>query len=335
MKVVNEYRYLGVTLDRHLTFKSHVANVARASGRALGSIISKMNRGARPLLATFERLVQTCVVSVMTYAIGLWGLRVNLNPIVRVLHRAQRYYLCLPRSAALSGLDVVYGWNTLWGEATVDCARVYNRMWWMSSSRLTKFLFNRRNNLVCTVLETNLLKSMKIELDEPVTREYAKLRNRNLLCLTSIHSVVWSVSLKRAWQQCLRCSKLEFLCALFVNALEATCTLRNLISRLHLQERSLISQILLGCSSLEIETGRYTQVPRDQRLCGLCKSCVGSEYHLLITCKELDCVRRDDNRLHFIACDGWSNIRTLVDHPHTFARLMKELWSVRKLMLNE
>ena len=38
---------------------------------------------------------------------------------------------------------------------------------------------------------------------------------------------------------------------------------------------------------LEIETGRYTGIPAEQRLCKLCKSDVWDEAHFILTCPAL------------------------------------------------
>ena len=46
---------------------------------------------------------------------------------------------------------------------------------------------------------------------------------------------------------------------------------------------------------LEIETGRYTGIPAEQRLCKLCKSDVGDEAYFIFTCPALQ-----DSHRHLI-----------------------------------
>jgi hypothetical protein len=48
--------------------------------------------------------------------------------------------------------------------------------------------------------------------------------------------------------------------------------------------RKHITQIRLSCHKLPIETGRYNNISRQDRLCTLCKYEVGSEQHCLIEC---------------------------------------------------
>lgn len=38
---------------------------------------------------------------------------------------------------------------------------------------------------------------------------------------------------------------------------------------------------------LPIETGRWNNVPRNQRFCNLCKNNIGDEYHYIMICPEL------------------------------------------------
>ena len=60
-------------------------------------------------------------------------------------------------------------------------------------------------------------------------------------------------------------------------------------SRAH---RSLLAKLRGGSAMLEIETGRYTGLPAEQRLCKLCKSDVGDEAHFILTCPALQDSRR-------------------------------------------
>ena len=47
--------------------------------------------------------------------------------------------------------------------------------------------------------------------------------------------------------------------------------------------RSPLAKLSGGSALLEIETGRYTGIPAEQRLCKLCKSDVGDEAHFILT----------------------------------------------------
>ena len=47
----------------------------------------------------------------------------------------------------------------------------------------------------------------------------------------------------------------------------------------------------IGSLDLEIQVGRYRNIPREQRLCKLCKADVEDEYHFLLKCPLLNDLR--------------------------------------------
>ena len=49
--------------------------------------------------------------------------------------------------------------------------------------------------------------------------------------------------------------------------------------------RHSLAQIRTGHHDLEIERGRYRNIPRDQRLCKICLDEVEDEYHFILRCK--------------------------------------------------
>ncbi len=67
----------------------------------------------------------------------------------------------------------------------------------------------------------------------------------------------------------------------YVTALDAEKTIKH------------IASIRLGSHNLEIETGRFNNVIRAQRICKLCNmNCVESEYHFLCICPAYSSLRR-------------------------------------------
>ena len=67
------------------------------------------------------------------------------------------------------------------------------------------------------------------------------------------------------------------------------------------EHRSLLAKLRGGSAMLEIETGRYTGIPAEQRLCKLCNSDVGDEAHFILICPALQ-----ECRLHLV---GYMSLR--------------------------
>ena len=64
-------------------------------------------------------------------------------------------------------------------------------------------------------------------------------------------------------------------------------TAKHLSANINKHSRCLISQLLSGCLPLEVETGRYTQTPRELRQCRMCKHGREDEEHFLFECPAL------------------------------------------------
>lgn len=74
----NEAKYLGVTLDKRLTWKQHILNIR---GRAMNA-----TKAISPLLRSNELshhnrllLYNACVLSILTYASPIWGFACNTS----------------------------------------------------------------------------------------------------------------------------------------------------------------------------------------------------------------------------------------------------------------
>ena len=60
------------------------------------------------------------------------------------------------------------------------------------------------------------------------------------------------------------------------------------------QIRSVITQLRAGCLPIEIELGRYQNIPRDQRLCKQCThNHIENELHFIFHCPKFDQIRHD------------------------------------------
>ena len=62
--------------------------------------------------------------------------------------------------------------------------------------------------------------------------------------------------------------------------------------------RKTFSQFRISNHKLQIERGRYENIPRDKRICKLCNSGeVENEYHLALTCQKYEQIRNNSNNI--------------------------------------
>lgn len=57
------------------------------------------------------------------------------------------------------------------------------------------------------------------------------------------------------------------------------------LTKLSDQNRTLITKLRTSNIKFPIETGRWNNIPREDRLCSLCSQCIGDEFHYIFMCK--------------------------------------------------
>ncbi len=136
----------------------------------------------------------------------------------------------------------------------------------------------------------------------------------------------------RDWRH--RCSTKDILRTYRTFKNEDMCTASHLNSNLPKYERSLISQLRLGILSLRIETGRYTNLVVENRICQLCDmNEVENEAHFLFDCNLYDVIRAN------FEADLGSPLQNMsvtekfdfvFEHPYSLGRFIRKAMNMRK-----
>ena len=113
LKVVSQYKYLGIILNEFLNFNNTADMLASAAGRALGSIIGKAKNNKDLGYHAFTTLYNNCVVPVMDYASAVWG-RKTYKICDNVQLRACRFHMGISRLAPIPGIVGDMGWRLLY-----------------------------------------------------------------------------------------------------------------------------------------------------------------------------------------------------------------------------
>jgi hypothetical protein len=71
----------------------------------------------------------------------------------------------------------------------------------------------------------------------------------------------------------------------FYSVFKKDFRIENYLLRLSEQSRIWITKFKTSNLHLPIETGRWYNIPREERICHLCKETIGDEYHFLFVCK--------------------------------------------------
>ena len=95
------------------------------------------------------------------------------------------------------------------------------------------------------------------------------------------------------------------------------------------EKRSLIGRLRMGVLNLEIEKGRCFNVPREDRICKLCKVEVESELHFLLKCPALTSCRETLLNTNHILRTELDTYRNFCIKPYVMGNLVSRLWQRR------
>ena len=102
-------------------------------------------------------------------------------------------------------------------------------------------------------------------------------------------------------------------------------------------KRSLISQLLCGLLPIAIETGRYYNISRNERVCQLCGNDVDCEFHFLFNCtsthdKHMQECHKVPELLQY--SNETDKLKFLLTKPYILGNYINSLWQERNAILS-
>ena len=283
----SEYKYLGCTLSEHLDYTPTADILAKASSRALSSVLSKYKEFKGLDYNSYSKLYKSCICTVMDYSSAIWGFK-QYDKIDTVHNRAMRAFLGVHRFTSVPAISGDMAWLTPKSRRHLEIVRFWLRLSEMDDSRLTKkvYLWDKGRTKGSWTKDVNhILKEHNLEhliCDEPL----AVLSKSEILRL--VEESLKSKQVER-WEQDIHSqSKLRFY-RLFKNVYEVE---KYVSINLTISQRSILSQLRYGILPLKVETGRYSNMPVEDRICQFCETNeVETELHFLFDCNRYSAIR--------------------------------------------
>jgi len=206
-----------------------------------------------------------------------------------VQHRAERFFLGLGKYAPNCALQGELDWKSQEQKQWLCCTRLWCRLLNMDNNRLTKcvfmWAFNKANNGIKNWLSAFKMFMQTIGMDHIC--ELQPLFTKQILL--DLDLILYEFCATK-WYATL--SRVEGVNGRGLNKLR---TYRKFKTNLHVEhyvkdvwskrERSAFAKFRCGVAPLHIETGRYTNVSLNERLCVLCNvHQVEDEFHVLMVC---------------------------------------------------
>ncbi len=227
------------------------------------------------------------------------------------------------------------GWLSNRGRWKINILRLRNRLTGISNDRLLKKIFmwdkeehslHNKSNFCAQAkqLLISIGKQGSYNRTEPIDIDTAKT------VIANQEKTQWSDNVKEK-------AKLDFLAAVKpVFGVEPY--IRMNISR---YERSLLSQLRYGVLQIQLETGRYQNETRNNRLCRICNGgAIEDQQHFVLECPAYN-IRRgmfiENIKRKILDWDRLNTnekfIRLFSDHPRAFARFVKDIFVYRKSLM--
>lgn len=316
IEVVKSYKYLGVILDDVLDFKECIEVLASRAGRALGQIIDKSKEIKDLGFESFEKLYQSCVCPILDYGSEVWGLK-DSKIIDDVQNRAIRYYLGVGKSTPLAGLMGETGWLASKSRRIICMIRYFNRILKMPDNRLPKRVFQH-----CRYRDETWVEELHSEMSNMGMGSYWRTMtpvdiNEVKRKLHNITQTAWRLELHNK-------PKLRT----YVQIKERLEVSTHVTCYINKSARSLITQLRVGVLPLQLEVGRYYQIPVNGRICEACNmNEVEDEEHFLFRCPLYNIEREEIvNEVGITEM----NMCDIFKHPYNLAKFIQKIWVKRK-----
>ena len=301
--VVEKYKYLGCTVNEHLECKGMIEERAMAGTRALSSWLRSCRAMVREVRGTtFRKLMEALVETVLLYGAEVWGGSRILEPVEQVQMRAARIFLGVGRLHPRVSLQFEMQMVPLSFEAKKRCIEFWVKVMRMESNRLVKMVMLEAMGLRGKVKWIEKLKQSLEEIGWMGVgmEELGKLSNGEVVQM--LRDCVWR-AVKESWAvQAEQHSKLKVVKELRKIRCEATC-----IDVESKGIRRMLTKLRGGTAELRVETGRWSGLRREERICKQCAlGEVEDEAHFVLRCEALSEERRNLLR-HMELVDGWQD----------------------------
>ncbi|CAG2232913.1 unnamed protein product [Mytilus edulis] len=285
---VNKYRYLGLTLSEHIDYNVSVSELVSAGSRSLGSLISKFFNMGNMDYDIFTKIYENTVIPVLDYASGVWGAK-QYDNIERLHYRAIRTFLGVGKTTPIPAILADMGWHPVFIHNQCNVVRLWCRLMNMPGHRICRKVFVWDRDMSRRYRNT-WFNSAKTLLDRcnlsHLTENDSAISTRFIL--DSVKSKLVADFKDKWFNEINNMPKLRTYKHLKTEFYAEPYVQKHLTRT----QRSAIARIRCGTFPLEVERGRYRNIPIEQRVCKMCNSgSIEDEQHFILYCDRYSVLR--------------------------------------------
>ena len=242
---------------------------------------------------TYTHLYNTLVLPIIEYGSFLWGFK-PIAQFSKVQNNLMRSFLGLGRNATIAALlgDMVYPMYII---TQISCVRFFLRLNKMSPNRLNHIIFKES----CHLADKGY-KNWAFSIQELIQKDhqnhsqfmptvdcrYSLVNFRDVLI--SLYTKEWIQEINEIRTESGSGGRLNLYRALKVTPQ----TERYVVNTRTVGGRRVMAGLRMGCLPLAVETGRYSHIPYQERVCRLCnRGEVEDQAHFIAICPRFNDIR--------------------------------------------
>ena len=262
--------------------------MADAANRTLGAVRNKYKKINGLGYYTYTKLFQSSVCPILDYASEVWGYK-KFPQIDAIQNKAIRIFLGVHIFAPIAAINGDVGWTASWVRRKTNIICFWNRLMCMNEDRLPKIVFCWDCTCRGNTWSSNI-RSIFVDIDCQNV-----FISRSQINVNSCWALLYELQCKQ-WSDKIFVKRKLQTYVTFKNMYEVEPYVISFINRKH---RSYLAQYRCGILPLSIETGRWSSIPLEDRICKVCESLVvEDEYHFIFHCSLYKDIR--DPFLHHV-----------------------------------
>jgi len=280
LEVVDDFRYLGVTFNYNASFNKCRDMLSKNATKAMFFVLKKIREMSLDIDTGFQ-LFDSMVKPILLFSCEVWGYE-NISVLEKVHLKFCKYMLGLNRSTPNIMVYGETGRFPLYLEISKRMVKYWCKLasgHETMSQKMYKTLYGMHMLLGST---NKWLAFVKSTIEGcGMAENWMRPQNNNINCFPDLlHSRLKDQFIQQWYTDVWNSPK-----ALTYRHIKDTFQHENYLIKLPSSMRITLCRFRCSNHKLQIEVGRHTRTPREERLCNKCNTGqLGDEFHLLLTC---------------------------------------------------
>lgn len=288
LDVVSSFTYVGVTFTSGLSLNEMASDMAIKAKKALLSILSSLYEYGQLSYDVYFKLIDTKILPIIMYGSEIWGFNRRDSAEV-ILHYACKRFLCVKTNSTNAVVLADCNRYPLFVETAIRCIKYWLKVLKMPNDRYVKKCYSMLSHMPSINYFNWASEVEKLLCHNGFAYVWYDQHVDNEQLFLSLFSQRLKDNYLQQWYSNIEaCSKLKL-----YRYVKTSYDKEHYVDVLNIRKfRHCYAQFRTGCHDLEIERGRYKNLPLDGRVCRVCSdNVIEDEYHFILKCIEYADIR--------------------------------------------